>query len=171
MRRSPGWRSLEALRAKCMASSVHAAPRPARKPVLYCPTMRAPRLDLPSGSRIATAMLAVGLVLWALAACSSKTLQDPEDPERFRRIDQAVDALREAYQREDGARLASLMLPIDSLEQLQRDAEADFEAFDGIALDFKIERILIEGDDIDVYVHWQGTWKKDRDDAGIRQRG
>ena len=38
-------------------------------------------------------------------------------------------------------------------------------------MDFSLERIMIEGDDIDVFVHWQGLWKKDADDPGLRQRG
>jgi hypothetical protein len=112
----------------------------------------------------------LALILF-LTACSSKTVQYPEDHERFRRIDHAVETLREAYQKKDRSGFESLMLPLDQLEQLQRDAEADFEAFHSIALDFKTERIMIEGDDVDVYVHWQGVWKKDPDDAGIRHRG
>ncbi len=113
----------------------------------------------------------VWLVLLVFAACSSKTVQYPEDHERFRRIDQAVEALRVAYQDKQRSALEALMLPVEQLEQLQREAEADFEAFHSISLEFKIERILIEGDDVDVYVHWQGIWRKDPDDAGIRQRG
>jgi hypothetical protein len=106
-----------------------------------------------------------------LGACSSKTVQYPEDHERFRRIDQAVESLREAYQEKDPAKFESLMLPLDQLDELQREAQADFEIFHSIALDFKTERIMIEGDDIDVYVHWQGIWKTNPDDAGLRQRG
>jgi hypothetical protein len=109
--------------------------------------------------------------LAALAACSSKTIQYPEDHERFRRIDQAVESLRAAYQKKDRSRFESVMLPLDQLEQLQRQAEADFDAYHSIVLEFKTERIMIEGDDIDVYVHWQGIWKKDPEDAGMRQRG
>lgn len=116
------------------------------------------------------AVLTVVVVL-LLGACSSKTVQYPEDHERFRRIDHAVELLREAYQKKDRSGFESVMLPLDQLEQLQREAEADFDAFHSIALEFKTERIMIEGDDIDVYVHWQGIWKKDPDDAGIRQRG
>ena len=106
-----------------------------------------------------------------LAACSSKTIQYPEDHERFRRIDQAMDSLKEAYQRKDRSGLQNLMLPMDQLEYIQREAESDFDAFYSIVIEFKTERIMIEGDDIDVYVHWQGVWKKDADDAGVRQRG
>lgn len=107
----------------------------------------------------------------ALAACSAKTIQYPEDHERFKRIDRAVNALREAYQKKDRSGLQEVMLPLEPLEQVQREAERDFEAFHSISLEFKTERIMIEGDDVDVYVHWQGIWKKDADDAGIRQRG
>jgi hypothetical protein len=95
----------------------------------------------------------------------------PEDHERFVRIDKAVEALREAYQKRDRSALQDVMLPVEQLEQLQADAERDFEMFQTIRLEFKMERILIDGDNIDVYVHWQGLWKKTGEDAGIRQRG
>jgi len=112
----------------------------------------------------------LGLAL-LLAACSSKTVQYPEDHERFRRIDQAMESLREAYQKKDRSGLQAMLLPIDQLEQLQRQAEGDFDAFHSIMLEFKTERIMIDGDNVDVYVHWQGIWKKDADDTGMRQRG
>ena len=63
------------------------------------------------------------------------------------------------------------MVPNDQLERLREEAQGDFEIFSTITLDFVIERIMIEGDDIDVFVHWQGLWKKDADDPGLRQRG
>jgi hypothetical protein len=113
------------------------------------------------------------IVLLALAvgACSSKTPQYPADHERIRSIDQAVDALRDAYQGKNPSRFRSMMQSADQLDQLQRQVEADFEAFHAISLEFKIERVVIEGDDIDVYIHWQGVWKKQADDTGMRQRG
>jgi hypothetical protein len=63
------------------------------------------------------------------------------------------------------------MIPIAQLEHLQEEAQGDFETFSTITLDFTVERIMIEGDDIDVFVHWQGLWKKDAEDPGLRQRG
>ena len=95
----------------------------------------------------------------------------PEDHERYLRIDQAVESLRHAYVKKDPSDLASLMMPTDQLERLQEEARGDFETFTAITLDFAVERIMIEGDDIDVFVHWQGLWKKDMDDPGLRQRG
>ena len=103
--------------------------------------------------------------------CGGKTIQYPEDHERYLRIDRAVESLRQAYVKKDSSDLASLMIPSDQLERLREEAQGDFETFSAITLDFAVERIMIEGDDIDVFVHWQGLWKKDADDPGLRQRG
>ena len=111
------------------------------------------------------------LFLLAVGACSSKEVRYPQDHERIRRIDQAVESLRDAYQKKNLSGFRSAMLELDQLEMLQRQAEADFDAFQTIALEFSIERIMIEGDDIDTYIHWHGIWKKDVEDPGLRQRG
>ncbi len=117
------------------------------------------------------------VVAWLLllavttGACSSKVIQYPEDHERIQRIDQAVESLRDAYQEKNRSSFRALMLPINQLDQLQRQVEEDFDAYHSIAIELKIERIMIDGEDIDVYVHWQGVWKKDAEDTGRRQRG
>lgn len=103
--------------------------------------------------------------------CSGKTIQYPDDHERYRRIDQAVESLRQAYEQKDASKMAVLMVPTDQIDRLQRDMDSDFESFSSIALAFSIERIMIDGDDVDVFVHWQGLWKKNADDPGLRQRG
>ena len=110
-------------------------------------------------------------VLISMVACSAKMIPYPEDHERFTHIDRAVEALRDAYQHRDRSAFQEVMLPAESLEQIQAEAAQDFELFQSIQLDFKTERIMIDGENIDVYVHWQGVWKKTPDDAGIRQRG
>ncbi len=103
--------------------------------------------------------------------CGGKTIQYPDDHERYRRIDQAVESLRQAYEKKDASKMAALMVPSDQIDRLQHDVDSDFELFSSIALAFAIERILIDGDDVDVFVHWQGLWKKNADDPGLRQRG
>ena len=121
--------------------------------------------------------LRVSFVLWsillvvAFGACSSKTIKYPADHARIQRIDQAVEGLRKAYQTKDHSSFKSLMAQEASLDILQRNVQADFETFQSISLEFKIERIMIEGEHIDVNVRWQGLWKKTADEAGIRQRG
>jgi hypothetical protein len=131
-------------------------------------------MDL-KGARLACSSLsfACGIALCALAAdgCSSKTLQYPMDHERMQRIDRAVESLRDAYQKKNPSAFRALLLPLDQLEPLQDQVEEDFDAFHEISLEFKVERVMIEDDNIDVYVHWQGVWKKHADDTGVRQRG
>jgi hypothetical protein len=111
------------------------------------------------------------LLALVMAGCPSKTIQYPEEHDRLLRLDQAVESLRSAYERKDRSAFHSLLLPQDQMEELQRQAEMDFETFHAITLEFKIERVVIEKDDIDVFVNWQGNWKKDVNDAGMRQRG
>ena len=111
------------------------------------------------------------LLALVVGACSSKTPQYPADHYRIRTIDGAVDALRDAYQEKNLTGFRALMQSGDQSDSLQRQVEEDFEAYHAISLEFKTERIMIEGDDIDVYVHWQGVWKVQADDAGMRQRG
>jgi hypothetical protein len=116
-------------------------------------------------------LLLLGSISLIGVGCGGKTMQYPEDHERYLRIDQAVESLRQAYLKKDSSDLASLMMPIDQLDRLREEAQGDFETFSVITLDFAVERIMIEGDNIDVFLHWQGLWKKDADDPGLRQRG
>ena len=116
-------------------------------------------------------LVLLGSICVFVAGCSGKKHQYPEDHERYLRIDQAVESLRQAYVKKDSTNLALLMMPIDQLERLREEAQGDFETFSAITLDFAIERIMVDGDNIDVFVHWQGLWKKDVEDPGLRQRG
>ena len=115
--------------------------------------------------------LMMGLLCLAGAGCSGKTIQYPEDHERYLRIDKAVESLRQAYVKKDVSGLTALMVPLEGTDRLQQEAESDFEAFRDIVMEFRVERILIDNDDIDVYVHWSGLWKKDPEDPGMRYRG
>ena len=116
-------------------------------------------------------LLLLGSISFIGVGCGGKTIQYPEDHERYLRIDRAVESLRDAYVKKDSSDLASLMMPLDQLERLREEAQSDFETFSAITLDFAVERLMIEGDNIDVFVHWQGLWRKDADDPGLRQRG
>lgn len=115
--------------------------------------------------------LMMGLLCLAGVGCSGKTIQYPEDHERYLRIDKAVESLRQAYVKKDVSGLTALMVPLEATDRLQQEAESDFEAFRDIVMEFRVERILIDNDDIDVYVHWSGLWKKDPEDPGMRHRG
>lgn len=129
------------------------------------------RLMMTSVIRIVAGIVGLALLSLVSSGCGSKVVQYPEDHERYLRIDKAVESLRQAYVKKDLPGMVALMVPIDQLERLQREAESDFEIFHTIALEFRVERIMIEGEDVDVFVHWQGIWKKDPEDPGLRQRG
>jgi hypothetical protein len=116
-------------------------------------------------------LILAGSIAFLTVGCGGKKIQYPEDHERYIRIDRAVESLRLAYVREASSDLAALMMPVDQLERLKEEAKVDFETYRAITLDFAIERIMIDGDNIDVFVHWQGLWKKDAEDSGLRQRG
>ena len=103
--------------------------------------------------------------------CSTKNIQYKEDHDRIVRIDAAVESLRQAYVERDKSAFEAFLLPNGNLDVLQRDVQIDFDTFRDIVLEFSIERILIEGEVIDVFIHWQGQWKRDLSELGTRQRG
>jgi hypothetical protein len=116
--------------------------------------------------------LLVVLAIWlVLPGCSSKEPRYPADHARFLKIDEAMEVLRSAYVRKDLPAIQAIMLPLDQLERLEKEISKDFETFQEISLDFSIDRIVIEGDTIDVSIHWQGQWKRAAGEAPIRERG
>jgi hypothetical protein len=125
----------------------------------------------PHKFRLIPVLLLLGAISLVGAGCGGKKISYPEDHERYVRIDRAVESLRQAYVKKDLSDLASLMMPVDQLDRLKEEAQGDFVTYSAIMLDFATERIMIEGDNIDVFVHWQGLWKKDTEDPGLRQRG
>ena len=135
--------------------------------MLYCTAMDLRTIGFSHPSSV------VWLLVLAVMAvgCPSKTIRYPAEHERLLRIDKAVESLRSAYQRKDRSGFHSVLLPLEQLDDLKRQVEMDFEAFSTISLEFKIERVVIEKDDIDVLIHWQGMWRRDVNDTDIRQRG
>ena len=124
-----------------------------------------------SSKHFRVALMMLGLVWIAGTGCGGKTIQYPEDHERYLKIDKAVESLRQAYVSKSASGLAALMVPLEATDRLQQEAETDFDAFHDIVMDFRVERIMVDNDDIDVYVHWSGLWKKDPEDPGMRHRG
>ena len=135
--------------------------------MLYCTGMSLRGIGF---SRLSSIVWLIVLAMMAVG-CPSKTIRYPAEHERLIRIDQALESLRDAYQRKDRDGFHSMLLPLDQLDELKRQVDMDFEAFSAISLEFKIERVVIEKDDIDVFIHWQGTWKREDNDMGFRQRG
>ena len=123
--------------------------------------------------RLPVLLLVAGL-LWAagpLSGCSSKENRYPEDHASFVKIDKAVEELRSAYVRRDLGDIQDLMLPREALEKAANDIQQDFQTYQEIVLEWTIDRIVIEGESIEVVVNWAGQWHKDPADQGTRERG
>lgn len=135
---------------------------------LYCAMFRLMRLI-----RLPVVMIVAGL-LWAAvltAGCSSKENRYPEDHARFAKVDKVVEELRAAYSRRDLGDVQDLMLPREVLEKAANDMQQDFQTYQEIALEWTIDRIVIEGEGIEVVVNWAGQWRKNPADTGTRERG
>lgn len=107
----------------------------------------------------------------SLGCATKKEPRYPEDHNRFVRIDAAVERLRTAYVEKNLSDIEQLMVPLDRLETLGQDIRDDFQTFEEISLDLSIDRITVDGDTIEVFVHWQGRWKRTPTEAEIRDRG
>ena len=121
-------------------------------------------------ARLATFLLIV-FALHVVACSSDNAPRYPEDHERFQRINLAVESLRTAYIQKDLTTIRNVLLPVEKLEKLEEDINKDFSTYQSISLDFFIDRIMVDGDTIDVFLHWQGQWSTAPTDVGIRERG
>ncbi len=117
--------------------------------------------------RLLLVVLAASLAL----ACSKKESRYPTDAVRYKRITDAMDALRKSYAEKDASGLHALLLPSNRADRVENGALDDFQHYREITLDWTMERIVIDGERIDVFIHWQGTWKKDDDSPLQRERG
>jgi len=126
-------------------------------------------------SRRSSPCRSLGCVVLLLVAvsigCSAKEARYPADYARYQRIDKAVEALTHAYAKKDASAFHALLLPSDRVDKMEHAANKDFQTFQDITLDLSIERIVIDGDQIDVFVHWHGLWKRDQGETELRERG
>jgi hypothetical protein len=113
------------------------------------------------------------LVLLAVQVlgCATKEPRYPADHARYQKIDAAVEGLQRAYAKRDLSAFRALLLPSGLLDRVEIDVSKDFESFEEITLDFSIERIVVDGETVDVFVHWQGKWKKKQEETGVLERG
>jgi hypothetical protein len=103
--------------------------------------------------------------------CPKTESRYPADFARYQRIDAALETLEKAYVSKDQTRINSLMLPLEQLDRLEMEIEKDFQTYAEIKVEISVDRIVVEGNTIEMYVHWQGQWKKTLVEDGIRERG
>lgn len=94
------------------------------------------------------------------AGCSAQKPHYSAEHMRFERIYDAVQSLQRAYVKKDLSAIRTLAPSLDSMGLLEQQFKKDFETYQDISLDLSIERIVIEGETIDVFVHWRGQWTK-----------
>lgn len=154
------------MKAECRAMSVEIGGRTASSPPCDAPASGASFIAQHASF---IALLTLLLAVVAAPGCSKKESRYPADYLRYQRIDQAIETLRTAYVKRDESAFRRHLLPSDRMDRLETQVARDFQQYDAITLDLTIERIAIEGEQIDVFVHWQGLWKKD--EAEQRERG
>lgn len=115
-------------------------------------------------------VLTLACVLGA-TACGNKGPVYIEDHQRFLRIDAAIEGLRRAYVEHNLNGFRDHLLPNDNVDRVERDVALDLQTFKQISLDLTVERIVIDNENIDVYLHWQGQWKREPTETPIRERG
>ncbi|TLY37782.1 MAG: hypothetical protein E6K60_03555 [Nitrospirae bacterium] len=113
----------------------------------------------------------LALVAIGAMGCSKPSGVLPSDAAQVRKIDEAVEQLRQSYIHKDPKAFHELLMPLDSLRRLELEIERDFAIYDRINVDFGIDRVLVEGSDAAVYFHWQGQWQRKTDDQPLRERG
>lgn len=106
-----------------------------------------------------------------LPACSTPSNVNPADAARVRKIDAMVEQIRQAYVNKDTAGFRGLLLPSENLRLLEADVQRDFLTYDQIKLDFTIDRVMVDGPDVAVFLHWQGQWLGKKDEQPLRERG
>jgi hypothetical protein len=106
-----------------------------------------------------------------LLACSTPNTINPADAARVRKIDATVEQIRQAYANKDAAGFRGLLMPLESLRRLESDVQRDFAAYDQIKLEFAIDRVMVDGADVAVFLHWQGQWEAKNDAQPLRERG
>jgi hypothetical protein len=132
---------------------------------LYC------RMERVSQRQLLLIALAVLALITGAMSCSKKEARYPADAARYKRIDKAVEALRKAYVQKDASAFHAWLLPTDQVDRMESHVLKDFQQYQDIAVELSIERIVIDGEQIDVFVHWQGIWKKDEGATERRERG
>src|SRR5712691_6394613 len=92
-----------------------------------------------------------GLIGLVAVACSKASNINPDDAARVRKIDTTVERIRQAYTGKDASVLHSLFMPLASLRALEKQIDRDFSIYDLIALDFTIDRVMVDEADVAFY--------------------
>ena len=100
--------------------------------------------------------------------CEHAPVKPTEDSKRLRQIDIFIESLRQAYENRN-LQSFSTMYPQGRPEDLQTISSL-LDSIDRPRLNFTIDRIVLQGDAVQVSLHWELNWQSQS--AGpVKQRG
>ena len=105
------------------------------------------------------AVVIIFFVFILTPGCGGKTVLS-DDAVRIRNISDFVNGLKKLYEQDD-EHLLSMFSPeySESEKELKPAILRDFERFSSISLTLFIDRMEINNDNVNVSIHWNGTWK------------
>ncbi len=104
-------------------------------------------------------ILLLFLLLIGITGCGGKILLS-DDAVRIRKISDFVNELKGLYEQRDEQAL-SMFSPeyLATEKEMRSSILRDMERFNTISLSLFIDRIEMNSEDVNISIHWNGTWK------------
>ncbi len=114
---------------------------------------------IPASIKVIIALIVISLIpAITLTGCGGKAILS-NDAVKTRNIHDYVNKLKDLYEQRD-ERVTSMFAP----EYLSKDAkdaiQKDFARFNNINMKFFVDKIQTNKGNVDVTIHWNGTWKE-----------
>ena len=119
-----------------------------------------------SSKRFSRFLLLSFILLAVLSACAKKQVVKPsEESIKAKNAIKDISEMQAAYEAKDIKGVLSHVSQdyTRGYAELDTSLRKDFDAYDNISIDLRVDRVEIEGDKVKVVSHWFGTW---RDTAG-----
>jgi len=109
----------------------------------------------------------IGGLLW-ISGCEHAPVKPTEDSKRLQQIDAFVENLRVTYESRNGQAFSTQYL--DTRPDDLRAIVSFLSSVNSLRLDFMIDQIVLQDDNVQVALHWEIRWKPGKADW-IKQRG
>ena len=106
--------------------------------------------------------------LLTISGCEHAPVKPTEDSKRLQQIDAFVENLRVTYEGKN-VQAFSPLYPNTHPEDL-RAIVSFLTSVNSLHLDFMIDQIVLQDDDVQVALHWELHWKSEKTDL-VKQRG
>jgi len=106
--------------------------------------------------------------LLSISGCEHAPVKPTEDSKRLQQIDAFVENLRVTYEGKN-VQAFSPLYPSTRQEDL-RAIVSFLTSVTSLRLDFMIDQMVLQDDDVQVALHWELRWKSEKSDL-VKQRG